>query len=447
MTSPFPPVPDLAELDVRQTLTAAGRARDERHAAEVFALRVDQHWAALHGHEPPPRPAAPLPGMTRDEWERGFPRLVRVGGDGTPAVQDLPICELAIARGVHSTAARAHLADALDLDHRLPHYWAELQAGRGEVWVARKIATMSRHLDRSRVPIVDAAVTLAIDESPGRLLAIAEAAVLRADPEQARERAEERARRRYVALGRSDETGLRKVFALIDAGDAAWLDAMLERIAGALEARPDLLASQEPSRDELRAEALGWLAHPDDAIALLAGTYRLDDRTAADPSSSRQPAMLFLHLAQDAVRGRQGVARVEGLGPLLLDEVQGLLRHANVVVRPVIDLNEGRSVNGYEHPGDVKERGFLRSTGDVFPHAQSQSRRVDNDHPDPYREHGPPGQTGDHNHAPLGRQHHRAKTHLGYQVHQLGLGVYLWRTPHGLWRLVDGTGTHEVQAG
>jgi len=325
------------------------------------------------------------------------------------------------------------------------------------VWVVRRIAAMSRHLDREQVRIVDSAVFHSIDESPGRLLSIAEAAILRADPEHARREAEERARRRYVALARSDERGLRKVFALIDAGDAAWLDAVLERVADALEARPDLLTTMGASRDELRAEALGWLAHPDDVIALLAGTYRRDEAddthdaheatAGAEPDPNRQRAVLYVHLAQAAVGGHEPVARVEQLGPQLLDEVASLLGHAHVTVKPVIDLNAGRSVNGYEHPPDVKERGFLRTTGDVFPHAQSQSRRLDADHPTTYDVDGPPGQTGDHNHAPLGRRHHRAKTHLDYQVHQLGPGVYLWRTPHGVWRLVDGSGTHRVQVG
>lgn len=66
------------------------------------------------------------------------------------------------------------------------------------------------------------------------------------------------------------------------------------------------------------------------------------------------------------------------------------------------------------------------------------------DHPEPFDPHGPPAQTGDRNAAPLGRRHHRAKTHLAYQARQLVLARYLWRTPHGLQRLVDGTGTHEI---
>ncbi len=72
--------------------------------------------------------------------------------------------------------------------------------------------------------------------------------------------------------------------------------------------------------------------------------------------------------------------------------------------------------------------------------------RYDNDHPVPYDRDGPPGQTGDHNTAPLTRTNHRAKTHRGYRVRQIDDATYLWTTPHGLTRLVDPTGTHELTA-
>ena len=129
---------------------------------------------------------------------------------------------------------------------------------------------------------------------------------------------------------------------------------------------------------------------------------------------------------------------------MLLDELAQLLGHARVTLAPVIDLATSVSVNGYEHPESVKDRTRLRTVGDVFPHARTISRNTDMDHPDPYDPHGPPGQTGDHNAAPLGRRHHRAKTHLAYRARQLGLARYLWRTPHGRRRLVDATGTHEI---
>ncbi len=449
----------INDLDVAETLRAAMDSARATHAALVHELDVDLHFAALHSCDPQegrgPRPTmreAAKAGMTLSEWEQGANKLVPLGGDGAPMVQDLPLCELAVARAMSEPALRGRLADTLDLAFRMSGYWSGLHVGRGEVWVGRKVARMSRHLDRESIQQVDAAVTAAIDESPHRVLVIAEAAILRADPEYARERDAERRRRRHVAVGRVDEDGLRVIFARIASGDAEWVEAILDRIADALAERPDLAACE--TRDELLAEAFGWLAHPEDVIALLNGTYGQDLEDAADAAEparrARPRVVLHAHISQTAVDALQGgspegvVVRVEELGPMLLEQFVALTGRADVDLRPVIDLNEGRSVNQYEHPVDVKERGFLRTTGDVFPHARGQSRRVDGDHPAPYDPHEPPGQTGDHNHAPLGRRHHRAKTHQSYQLFQLGYARYLWRTPHGLWRLVDGSGTHTV---
>lgn len=141
-----------------------------------------------------------------------------------------------------------------------------------------------------------------------------------------------------------------------------------------------------------------------------------------------------------------GIARVEGLGPMLRRQVTRLLGHRDVEVLPVVDLNTVRAVNGYEHPTDVRTRTTLRTLGEVFPHAVSPPEgRIDHDHPKPYDTTGPPGQTSDLNDAPLSRRSHRAKTHLGYRVDQLGLGAYRWRTPNGLARVVTPRGTQTVE--
>jgi hypothetical protein len=445
---------EAPDVDVPGVLRAAGESKAAEHAAQVRSLEACLDFAAVYSADPSPGPHrqgsggpptladAKAQGMSLAEWERGATKLVQLGGDGTPQVQDLPLCELAIAQGVHESAARNEVADALDLDHRLRETWAGLRDGKGRVWVARKVARRSRHLDRVQVRLVDAVVAAALDESPARVLAIAEAAILRADPERAREAEDERRRGRTCAFGRLDEDGLRVVFGRIDGGDADCLEAMVDRVADALEERPDLHTCT--SRDELRAEALGWLAHPEEVIRLLTG------EEPPRANGARQRAVLHVHFSQSdlaarlAGEGEGAVARVEELGPRLWDDISRLLGRVDIDLKPVIDLNTLRSVNHYEHPADVKERGFLRTTGDVFPHAQSQSRRVDNDHPQPYDPNGPPGQTGDLNHAPLGRRSHRAKTHLGYRLWQLGPGTYLWRTPHGLHRLVDGLGTHDL---
>ncbi len=422
----------VEDLDAAQTLVAVESAERDRRAVEVRALELALHWADLHGHDPRAdgHPVAP-----------GAARLVRVGGVGTPKVQDLSIHELAVARGQHAQSVRALLADGLDLRHRLPELHTALREGRVDLWVARKVASMTRKLDPPAAALVDRAVSEALDQNPGRLLSIAEAKVMEADTEAAHRARAAALRDRYVAITPTDEHGLRTLIAPLAPADGVWLDALLERVADALDVRRDLIPdlAADATRDELRSVALGWLAHPEDVTALLAG--------AQDPrghGAHTRHAVMHVHLHPQTVEDGAGVARVEEVGPMLLTELTQLLGHARITLAPVIDLATHVSVNGYEHPEAVKDRTRLRTVGDVFPHARSTSRRADIDHPDPYQPNGPPGQTGDHNAAPLGRGNHRAKTHLHYRAKQLGLARYLWHTPHGRTRLVDPTGTHEI---
>jgi hypothetical protein len=146
-------------------------------------------------------------------------------------------------------------------------------------------------------------------------------------------------------------------------------------------------------------------------------------------------------LAGDAT----GVARVEGMGPMLpVEALEFLARTTRVDVQPVIDLADQISVNGYEHPDAVAERVHLLAVGDYFPYATCLTRHVDLDHPTPYYPDGPPGQTGTHNSGPLARRHHRVKTHAAFAAQQLGPGRYLWRTPHGRELIVDHIGTRRL---
>ena len=67
-------------------------------------------------------------------------------------------------------------------------------------------------------------------------------------------------------------------------------------------------------------------------------------------------------------------------------------------------------MNAYEHPERIKERIRLAQPGDAFPHATRT----------------------------------RAKTHLAYRCTRLPTGEVLWRTPHGLHRIVDHLGTRVI---
>ena len=245
---------DVSGLDAAATLAAVEDQLVIRRRAEARDLALAAHWADLHAADPQPGQGV------RREWN-GQDRLVDFGGEGTPTVQELCIGELAISRRVHPHAARKLIADALDLRHRLPSWWRAVQDLRLEAWIARKAAVMTRALDYAAVATVDSALPKDLAEvSPARLLEVVKARVIAADPEAHRAKLEAEKKRRYVALSQTDEFGLRCVIARVRAGDAAWVDAILDRVA-------DLLAPTFPngtSKDELRSEAFGWLARPAD---------------------------------------------------------------------------------------------------------------------------------------------------------------------------------------
>jgi hypothetical protein len=160
-------------------------------------------------------------------------------------------------------------------------------------------------------------------------------------------------------------------------------------------------------------------------------------------ASLRGRGRLFVHLTDDALRTGDGVARIEGVGPIDVRQLCEVLGHADVTVTPVLDLRMRRRVDAYEHPEVVKDHVWVQSGGDCFPWTPRTATRdgVDYDHAVPYDDTGPPGQTGPHNSGPLRRRHHRTKTHGGYTTRVVGPGRHLWRTPHGRAFLVDHTGT------
>lgn len=441
----------LAELDAAGTLAAAVQSVRSRRRAEVEEMLLAAHWADLHG-EP------------RDDRDP----MTQPGGEGTPALREFCLPELAMARDTHTLSVRALVADVLDLRHRLPSTWRQVIELACEPWVARKVAVLSRKVPRHRVGVVDRAVAAAIaGHSPSTVLEIAAAKVKAADPvTHAMERERER-HRRYVAVSRVDEFGYRKVVARLTAGDAAWLDGMCDRVAEALTPAH----GHDHNHDELRSLALGRLARPAETLELLlseTATQPLEDEPPAwwsdhlvevverlSSMSTRQLAALrprgvvHVHLTERSLAGQSGIARVEGLGPALVQSLAELLGHADIRLQPVIDLHGGRRVDHYEHSDRLKDHSWLLAGGDCFPFSPRTATRedVDFDHCLPYRPGGPSGQTGTHNSGPLRRSHHRWKTLGGYRCRQAGPGRYLWQTPHGLCLTVDHRGTRHLDPG
>jgi hypothetical protein len=146
--------------------------------------------------------------------------------------------------------------------------------------------------------------------------------------------------------------------------------------------------------------------------------------------------------------GGELVARAEEIGALTKDMLTRLLGHEHITVKPVINLADHLTSDRCEVPTAISERLHLAKPHDVFPYAESLSRRQDQDHTvpfDPARAASGDRQTHLGNLANLTRTHRRIKTHApGWRTWQLDDHTPLWRTPHGRYRLVDQTGTHNV---
>ncbi|TCC20907.1 DUF222 domain-containing protein [Kribbella speibonae] len=162
-------------------------------------------------------------------------------------------------------------------------------------------------------------------------------------------------------------------------------------------------------------------------------------------SGRRSRHTLYVHLTDRTLATGNGVLRVEELGPLLAGQLNELLGHDQIVVKPVIDLQDQVSVHSYEIPDRIRERIRLQHPVDMFPYSGAEATtRMDQDHIAPYERAGPPRQTTTDNLIPLGRLHHRAKTFGGWRSRRLPTGAIAWTSPHGHRFVVDHTGTHQV---
>lgn len=455
--TPMPPVTAACvdELSPRALLDASTDAVRARRLGQVAEMALAAQWAVLHGE----------PRSERDP-------MTEPGGEGTPEVREFAIPELAMARDEHALTTRALIADTLDLQHRLPRTWAVVEDAGCEPWVARKVAVLCRDLSPERVALVDRAVSAAIaSHSPATVLEIARAKTIEADPESHAAERERARRERYVALSQCDEFGFRHVIAKINAGDAAWIDAMVQRVADILAEQPE---GQALNAGERRSLAFGWLARPVDLLKLLLDHTEAADQDADDSDQPQRPVWapdhmletverlcaltprqlaslrgrgtLFVHVTDRTLTRQHGVARVEGHGPHLVQHLGELLGHADVRLMPVVDHRLRPRADAYEHPDPIKDHVWTQCGGDVFPWTPRTAvrDRVDFDHTDNYDPGGPPGQTGPHNSGPLRRSSHRWKTFGGYRCRTAGPGRHLWQTPHGLCFLVDADGTHRL---
>jgi hypothetical protein len=486
----------LEAFDVVETLDAVDRLYEVRLDAEATTFELAAHFADLRSGDALPRSRQVLPGMERS---------VRIGGAGTPAVAEFAVAEFGARVRLGTWAARHYVADALDVRHRLPLVWDRIRSRQARVGNARIVAARTRHLSSDAAAMVDRAMADFVDGSLpwGRFLARLEGTVVAVDPDTAAVRESARVQDQFARRTRSSEDGTAGFYLRSTVGVIARVEATVGYVADALKAFGDT-----DDLDRRRVKALVVLCNPTRAVELLAaftalrsatcaaelprtseelGHPRLDaldrmdafarrvgftpthlpsrlaarsdhtsdvartPRFAFDWSTLLPPLTLNLHVAADDLAGGSGgVARWEGAGPVTRQFVDDHLRPLHgYVIQPVIDLAGMAPVDAYEIPDRHRRAVHLRTPADCFPYSSNLSPDVDVDHTLEYAP-APAGAADRHlrsrlgNYGPLGRFHHRIKTHGTWTVRQPFDGVYVWRDPHGQIYLVDHTGTHKV---
>jgi hypothetical protein len=436
------------------------RAAEERAAADL--LELAGRWADLH----PPESIHSAATFAVAGCEHEEP----IAGEGAPLVAEFCIAELGAVLGMSSTGAKKLIGHALELRHRLPRLWAQVQSGVVPAWQARSVAEVTIHtvpaLTVEAARFVDAQVAAVAGRvAPAQLDRLVAEAIKRydlaaADPASDPEDGHLHVDPRHVTINDEDVhfAGTMRVEAELDIADALDLGHAVAQGA----AQQKALGSTE-SLDVRRAKALGDLARTQTALDLLTGSPAPDRASGPDPDPRRQGDLplareVVIHAHFDAstvgkatVFGPTGRIE-EGQRLVLLDQVKAWCgdTRTKVTIKPVIDLNTELAAPGYAIPERIREQVLLRDRTCVFPWCTRPARRSDVDHIVEF-DHGAvaegrpqPGPTTTSNLACLCRSHHRLKTHTAWHYRMLMPGVFEWTSPHGHHYLRDHTGTRAI---
>ncbi|TGN64953.1 HNH endonuclease [Nocardioides eburneiflavus] len=448
---------EVEDLSAAELLALARSRKSAEDRAAADLLDVAARWADLHPPESIHSAASfTVPGSQHEE---------PIAGEGAPLVAEFCCAELGTVLGITSTAAKKLIGQALELRHRLPRLWAQVQAGAVPAWRARVVADTTIHstppLTVEAAGFVDAQVAAVAGRVGSAQLDRLVAETIRrydlatADPAADPEDGYLHVDPRHVTVDTDDVhyAGTMRIEAEVDIADALDFDRAVAHRAAARAA----LGSTE-SLDVRRAKALGDLARTQTALdiaGLTAEAATADANEAGDLPAARQ---VVIHAHFDAsfsgdttVFGPTG--RMEnGRRLVLLDQIRSWCADSRteVTITPVIDLNSELTAQGYKVPADIREQVQLRDRMCVFPFCSRPARRCDVDHivpwdDDAHAEGRPqPGPATTSNLACLCRFHHRFKTHSPWRYAMVAPGVFEWTSPHGHRYRRDHTGTTDL---
>ncbi len=387
--------PRAGEVDDLTARDLLALARDQKTAEDRAAadlLVTAARWADLHPPESIHDAAAfTVPGCEHEE---------PIAGEGAPLVAEFCLAELGGVLGASTTAAKRLVGQALELRHRLPRLWAQVQAGQVPAWKARSVAETTIHstpaLTREAAAFVDAQVAAVAGRiGPAQLDRLVAEAIKRfdladpdptADPEDGYLHVDPR----HVTIHDDDVhfAGTVRVEAEVDIADAIDLDRAVAHGAATQAA----LGSTQ-SLNARRAKALGDLARTQTALDLAGAGADREHLPAA------REVVLHAHFdasfsGETTVFGPTGRME-EGQRLVLLDQVRDWCADSRtkVTIKPVIDLNIDLTTPAYDIPDRIREQVVLRDRTCVFPWCTRPARGCDIDHVTEY----------DHDAEPQGR--------------------------------------------
>ena len=121
---------EVEDLDDSGLLGAAAEAERLDRLIQLRKLRIAYGWCVRH-----PATAEIGTATWGDAGLSGIGECeASLGGDGSPGVAAFVAEELGAAMGVSTQSAMSLMADALDLRHRLPLLWAQVESGGVAPW-------------------------------------------------------------------------------------------------------------------------------------------------------------------------------------------------------------------------------------------------------------------------------------------------------------------------
>ena len=353
-----------------------------------------------------------------DELDVTNERAVRVGSDGAALVGEFLPLEIAAIKAMSVSAATWLVRDVINLRDRHPMLWASVLQGHVPPYRAFQLTQLAARYHLSRAQAHDLDQRLASKYGRigwARLMRLARGliAIIAANNVQA---AAETARAgRYVRTAVTEQPVVSELWARLDTADAQQLETTIATLAKTL--------AKQGDTDELdvrRAKALGILATPGRAAALLQGR----DNTRYLPRTK-----VYLHLSDTMLTGTDTqVVRGETLGPLVRDQLRDLFGTHRITITPVIHEGTEPAVDSYEIPDRIRQSVLLRDVCEVFPHSSRGARRLALSNTIPYTD-GEKDQTRPDNLGPLTRTVHRAKTTGRWRLKQPKSGTFWWRSP------------------